>query len=109
MFGVFRHSGSSYGKQSLVHVVPLMIRPLFLIKSRSQRFFERYSRMVAIVQLQRRIAGVYIFCVIVRKLGHWQEFCLVILIKIDDNSEVDLYNVVLLFCLIVSLWIKDGR
>lgn len=55
------------------------------------------------------MAGAYIFSIVIKKLSYWQELCLVILFKIDKNSKINFYYIILLFDLAVNLKIKSGE
>lgn len=47
------------------------------------------------VKLERYVASIYIFSIIIIKLGYWQGINLVILLKVDKNSKVKLYYIAL--------------
>lgn len=55
------------------------------------------------------MADAYIFCIIICKLGYWQESCSITLFEANDSLEVGFYCAILTFDLAVSLKIKNGR
>ena len=65
--------------------------------------------MVAAVQLELDVGNACIFCIVISKLGHWQEPCLIVLFKIDKGSKVNLHGTVLLFRLAVGLGVESCR
>ena len=50
-----------------------------------------------------------VFVIIISKFGHWFEATLIVLLEIDKSLEVSLYDIILSFCLAVSLQIKGGE
>ncbi len=62
--------------------------------------------MVSAVQLERRMAGAYILSIVVCKLGHWQEPCLVILLEVDKGLKIGLYCAILMFRQTISLGVQ---
>lgn len=65
--------------------------------------------MVIIGQLKKHIAGACIFGIAIYKLDYWQEFCLVILFKIDKNLQTSLYDMMLTFYLTFGLRVKRDK
>lgn len=65
--------------------------------------------MVVIVELKRRMAGVYIFGVIVDKLNYPKEPSPIILLIINKTSAVSLHCTVLLLGMAISLRVKSSR
>ena len=64
--------------------------------------------MVAIVQLEQCVAGACIPSIIINKLDHLQEPCLIILFKVNKGSKVGFYGAVLPFRLTVYLRIEGS-
>ena len=64
--------------------------------------------MIAAVEFKWRVTGTGIFGVIIFKLSNWLEPGPIILLKVDENSEVGLYGAVLPLCLAVNLSVKRG-
>ena len=71
-------------------------------------FLVRHPRLVAAVQLKRSVAGTSILRVVVCKLRHRQEPCLVILLPIHEGMEVCFHHAVLSFHLPVCLRVERG-
>ena len=65
--------------------------------------------IVATVQLQRHMMIVCILSIIVSKLGYWYKPGLLVLFKINKDSEIQFYCTVLSLSLIVSLRVKSGK
>lgn len=55
------------------------------------------------------MASAGIFSVIIHKLIYQQKFNLIVLLKIDKNLKINLYNTLLLFDLAISLKIKSNK
>lgn len=66
-------------------------------------------RVVATVQLKQCIAGASVFCIIIGEFSYWKEFCLIVLLKVDKNTEKSFHCIVLPLGLAVSLKVEDGR
>ena len=64
--------------------------------------------MIAAVQLERRVVGARIFCIVISKFSYWQEPGPIILLEIDKGSKVGLYCAILSLGLAVSPRIKSG-
>lgn len=64
--------------------------------------------MKIIVELKKKKADTYVFCIIISKFRHWQEFCAIILLVIDKNLEISFYCIILFFSLTVNIEIKGG-
>ena len=64
--------------------------------------------MVSAIELERRVAGTRIFGIIISELGHWQEPSPVVLLKVDEGSEVGFYCTILRSGLTVSLRMEGG-
>lgn len=62
--------------------------------------------VVATVEFKKCVTRTRSFDVIVSKLGYWWESCLVVLFVIYQDSEIRLYNAILLFGLAISFWVK---
>ena len=54
------------------------------------------------------MAGVYVFSIIISKLGYWSELDLIVLLKIDESLEINFYDTILPFSLFVNLQIKSN-
>ena len=65
--------------------------------------------MEAVIQLEGSIAGASIFCIIIGKFRHRQEFYPVILLIVDKGPEVNFHCTILPFSLAISLGVEDGR
>lgn len=65
--------------------------------------------MVAVVDIERRVAGVRIFGVVVNKLSYWQKPSPVILLIINKRFEVCLHSAVLPLGLAVCLRMNGSR
>ena len=65
--------------------------------------------MIATFQLKKHMANICVFGIIISKLGHRQKLCPIILLKINEGSEVGFYDTVLLFGLAISLQIEGGE
>ena len=66
-------------------------------------------KVIFIVQLKNRMAGAYIFGIIISKFGYKYEFNLVILFKIDKDYKIGFDSAVLFFCLVICLELKGGK
>ena len=71
--------------------------------------FKENTRIVATIKLQRYVTHTGVFEIVVSKLHHWEETCLVILFLIHKNTKINFHDAVLLFCLIVCLRVKRNR
>ena len=65
--------------------------------------------MIAIIQLERNIAGARVFGLIISKLSYWWKPGPIILLEIDKSSNVCFPGTVLLFGLAVSLRMEGGK
>ena len=71
--------------------------------------FKRNSWIEAAVEFKRRVASADIFGVVLCKLSHWQEACLVILLLVYKGSEVYFHCAVLSLCLAIGLRMESRR
>ena len=55
------------------------------------------------------MTGAHISSIVINKLCHWQEFCLIIQFEIDKGLKIDFYYVVLTFGLAICLKIEGYR
>lgn len=67
----------------------------------------RLGKKVAVLFIKCMIAA-GIFCIIISKFNYELEFGLIILLQIDEDSEVSLYSDIFSFSLAISLQIKGG-
>ena len=65
--------------------------------------------MISAVEFKRHIAGASILGIIIGKFCYKKKPCLIILLKVDKNSEVGFHYAILPFGLIVYLWIEGDR
>ncbi len=70
--------------------------------------FERDSRVVITIELEMGVTGAGILGVVVGKLHHWQWPCLVVLLLIDECSEVCFHSAVLSLDLAVCLRVEGS-
>ena len=70
---------------------------------------QKNSWIEAIVEFKRRVAGAGVLGIVVGKLSHWQEPCLVILLPVHKGSEVCLHCAVLPFYLAIGLRMESHR
>ena len=47
--------------------------------------------MISVIELKRCMAGASVLGIIVGKLHYRKKLCLIILLEVDENSEVDFY------------------
>ena len=59
--------------------------------------------MIFAIELEKYMAGAGILGVVVGKFYHRKKLCLIILLKVNKNSEVNFYHTILPFDLIVHL------
>lgn len=59
--------------------------------------------MVSAIQLKRYMANAYIFDIVISKLDYKQEPSIVILLKVNKSSKIDLSSTILLLHLAVCL------
>ena len=55
------------------------------------------------------MSGACVFCIIMNKLGYWQDPCPVILLEVDKDLKIPLHGIVLPLDLSVYLRIEGGR
>ena len=65
--------------------------------------------MIVIVQLKKHVTDARVLCIIISKLGYWQEPSPVILLEVDKDSEVRLHGAILPFGLPIYLRMEGGR
>ena len=65
--------------------------------------------MISVIELEKYVASIGIFGVIVGKLRHGKKPCPIILLKVDKNSKIGFYCTILPIGLTVRLWIESGR
>ena len=54
------------------------------------------------------MASAYIFSIVISKLGHWQEFCLVNLFEVDKNLDINFYYAIMSFGQAVCLGMEGS-
>lgn len=72
-------------------------------------FFIEVSKKEAAIQFQRGKASASVFRIIIKGFSYQQKLCSVILFVVDKYLKVELYCIVLLFGLAVSLGVEGGR
>lgn len=60
-------------------------------------------RVITVVKFKQGIISISIFCVDIYKFSYWQKSYLVILLKVNKNVKLNLYNAILLFNLGINL------
>lgn len=50
--------------------------------------------MVAVIEIERRVVNVAVFCIILLKLGHSSKSGPIIILKLDKSLKIDLYNTI---------------
>ena len=65
--------------------------------------------MISAVELEKHVAGISIFGIIIGKFCYKKKPYLVIIFKIDKGLKVGFYYTILLLGLTVCLWIKGSR
>lgn len=65
--------------------------------------------MIAIVELEKRMAGIHIFSIFIYKFCYKQKLYPVILLLIDKKPRIRFYRAILPFDLVVQLQIKCSR
>ena len=71
--------------------------------------FKRNMWVVAVIEFKRHVIAIGIFGIIIYKLNHWQEMCLVILFSVYKNFKVCFYYAILSFYLAINLRIEGCR
>lgn len=66
-------------------------------------FFIESARIVDAVEFKWRITSTRILEIIIDKFNYWKELSLIILLEIDESSEVGLYYIILPLYLTISL------
>ncbi len=64
--------------------------------------------METAVQFERYVTGTGVFRIIVGKFSHWYEPVPIILLEIDQSSEIGLYRAVLPLGLAISLSVESS-
>ena len=64
--------------------------------------------MISAIKLKKHIIDASIFGVIIGKLSHREELCLIILIEVDKGSNIDFYCAILLFSLAIYLRVEGS-
>ena len=65
--------------------------------------------MIFAIEFKKCVANISIFGIIIGKLCYKKKLYLIILLKVDKNSEVDFYYTILPLSLAVYLWVKGNR
>ncbi len=65
-------------------------------------------KVVAKVELKKRMANTCIFSIIVGKLSHQKEISLIVLFLIDEGFEVGLYSTILSFSLAINFKVDSN-
>lgn len=68
----------------------------FIVSSLVERNLnlKKNTEMIVAVELKKWMTSTYIFGVVIYKFGYKQEPCFVILLQIDKNPEVGVYNAI---------------
>ena len=64
--------------------------------------------MIFAIKLKRCVAGVGILGIVVSKLRHGKKSCPIILLKVDEGSEVGFHRTILPLSLAVRLRVEGG-
>lgn len=65
--------------------------------------------MIALVKLKKYMTNIFIFGIIINKLGYKQKSSSIILFLINKNTKISFCYTVLPLSLIVYLWIKYSK
>lgn len=71
-------------------------------------FFVKNVKIVAVVEIKWNMTDASVFSIIICKIGYQKKFFLMILLIIAKNSNISLYNTILLFILAIDLRV-EGR
>lgn len=66
-------------------------------------------QVIAIVLLKKHLDYISIFIVVISKLGYWQEFYSVVLLKINKDLKIRFNCAFLLFCLTICLKLESSE
>lgn len=72
-------------------------------------FLKKNGEIIAAIKLEKCVASICLFCIIICKFCYGQELCPVNLLLINESLEISLYYTVLPFDVAISLWIEGGR
>lgn len=61
------------------------------------------------VEFKKHITGTYILYNIVSKFSYKKKLSPVVLLIVDKSSNIDFYNIISLFGLVISLWMKSSE
>ena len=65
--------------------------------------------MISAIELERCVAGTGILGIVVSKLRYGKKPCLIILLKINEGSEISFHRTILSLSLAVCLRVEGGR
>ena len=64
--------------------------------------------MISVIELERCVVGASILGIIVSKLRHGKKSCPIILLEVDEGSEVGFHRTILPLSLAVRLQVEGG-
>lgn len=76
---------------------------------RVKLIFRRNVEMIVVVELKKRMCSIHILSIVICKFSHGQEFCSVVLLSIDKNTQISLHYTVLSLDLTVYLRMKYSK
>lgn len=65
--------------------------------------------MISTIELEKHIVNAHIFRIVIGKFSHIKEPSQIILLVINTNSKIGLYNPFLVFNLAINLQIKSNK
>ena len=65
--------------------------------------------MIAAVQLKGCVAGAGVFCIIIGKFSHQKEPCPIVLLEVNEGTELGFYCAVFLLGLAISLRVEGCK
>ena len=65
--------------------------------------------MISAIEFEKCVAGAGIFSIVVSKLCHEKKPCFIILLEVDEGSEVGFYYIILSLNLAVRLRVESDR
>ena len=64
--------------------------------------------MISAIELEKCVAGAGILGIVVNKLRHGKKLCPIILLEVDEGSEIGFYHTILPLSLAVRLLVEGG-
>ena len=65
--------------------------------------------MISSIELKKRMASFSIFGIIIGNFCYKKKLYLIILLKVDKNSKMGFYYIILPLSLVIRLWKKGNR